>query len=107
MCTAVQQLALLVRGRFKQLEQGLEGARKELASKREASAAAHRRKDAAAAEEKRKQEEQSKAEALAARLKTEAEAAEMMRKCAEANIAQLSKQVAGGRGRGRVGLPLQ
>jgi len=78
--------------RFKQLEQGLEGARRELASKREATAAAHRRKDAAAAEEKRKHEEQSKAEALAARLKAEAEAAEMMRKCAEANIAQLQKQ---------------
>ena len=101
----MQPLSLCVR--FKQLEQGLEGARKELARKRDAAAEAHRRKDAAAAEERRMREEQSKAEATSARLKAEAEAAEVMRRCAEANIAQLQKQVGGGRGRGWVGLPLQ
>ncbi len=58
-----------------------------------AAAEAHKRKDATAAEERRLHDEQTKAEAAASKIKAEADAAEMLRRSAEANIAALQKQV--------------
>ena len=94
--------------RFKALEQGLQKARDDLQGHARAVADAHKKKEAAAADEKRKKEEevrflllcierascfwQSKAAEAAAKISAEVQAAELLKRTAEANIASLTKQ---------------